>query len=305
MKCISIAIFPEGTGATVKRVVEYFYPGQGQGKIWVDIFVENPSSQNLTMKVLHAGSLCAEDVTEDSWVRERAEKDHCAAALTKRIRDLHVTYCPISLNRPARSVQLGSEEYQAWRGGLAKVIGDDPSMDVPFTLWQIEPVLRGTRTVLRLRLEMRDPTYEQRFADKGSFFAYGEAIVLGNIENALRSYNETDADTYKQEFANFKSGHKVPESFEYLIVAPDGPGLRWDAVALSGLISPQFIRDGRLARTTKWFATDNPYIDDWQLRSNFVLTVTKLDDVRQTPTQEAEEALAFSLGNGQRHAATR
>jgi hypothetical protein len=296
MNCISIAISPLSTKAAIKRVIEYFYPGEGdgEGKIWADIFVDNPTEDDLTLRVLHAGSLTAEDVTEDSWVREHAEKDHCAAALTKRIGELHdKNYYPIDVEHSKRSIWLDRDEYHAWAGGLMTVIGDDPSLDVPFTLWEIKPVVRG-KSVLRLRLEMREPTYRRRFADKRSFFAYGEAIVLRNIEDgALPSYTGPDAGSYREEFANFKRAHKVPEAFEYLIVSPDEKDLPWDAVALSALISPKFIRSGALARTTRWFATDSPNTDGWELKADFVLEVIKLDKTQQPTTSGFGEPVAL------------
>src|SRR5271157_2542442 len=133
--------------------------------------------------MLHAGSLSGDDVTEDSWVRDRAEKDRCAADLTKRIRELHGdAYSPIILDHINRSIRLDGDEYKAWAGELVKVIGGDPGVDVPFTLWEIKPVDARAGTVLRLRLDMSGPTYQRRFDDKGSFLAYGEAILLRNIE---------------------------------------------------------------------------------------------------------------------------
>src|SRR5260370_20732289 len=294
MNCISVAIFPTTTQAIIKRVVEYFYPGQGPGKFWVDIFVDNPTDYDLTLKLLHAVSLRGEDVTDDSWVRDRAEKDHCAEVLTRRIRALHETYLPINTDHIRRSVWLDRDEYRAWRGLLVKVLGDEDGIDVPFTLWDIEPLPRRTRTVLRLRLEMRAPTYDRRFADKGSFLAYGEDYVLRAVEEGLRSYNGTDAEAYNEEFANFRGGHKVSEAFEYLIVSPDKQDLRWDAVALSPLISPKFIASVDLARTTRWFATDSPYMAGWRLRGNFVVEVTRLDNPEQSRADAAPESISAS-----------
>lgn len=296
MNCISIAFFPAEGEATVKRVVEYFYPREGQGKIWVDIFIDNPSDKDLTMNVLHEGSLCADDVTGDSWVQEQAVNDRCAGVLTKRIRELHDVYCPVIRDLDNHSVWLDGEEYLAWTGNLATVIGDNPAADVPFTLWELSPIIRNTRTVLRLRLEMHEPTYQLRFAGRGSFLAYGEAIVLRNIEDAVRSFTEADAQTFQREFCNFKVGHKVPEAFEYLIVSPDGSELQWDAVALSALISPKFIRSGLLARTTRWFATDSPYIDAWRLEGNqkgdFIL---KLNKTSGTPDSRVPQFAGASV----------
>jgi len=273
MNCVSIAIFPTPTDGSIKRVIEYFYPGE-RGRIWADIFVENITSANLTLKVLHAGSLIAEDTTEDSWLREHAQKDHCASVLTQRIVRLHdEQYFPIKIERGRRSVLLDRDEYRVWEGSVTTVVGDDPSRDVPFTVWELNPFAPG-KSVLRLRLEMREPTYQRRFAGKTSFFAHGEAIVLRSIEDGdLPSYSGPDAGKYWEEFARFKRAHKAPEAFEYLIVSPDETDLSLDAVALSPLISPRFIRSSRLARTTRWFATDSSRTDTWELKADFILEI--------------------------------
>jgi hypothetical protein len=251
------------------------------------------------MNVLHAGSLDAENVTEDSWVREHAGKDLCAEVLTQRIRGLHGRdYHPLEVKYGTRAVQLDGEEYKAWAGKLATSIGGDPSADVPFTLWEIKPLAPG-RSVLRLCLRMWDKTYRGRFAGKTSFFAHGEAILLRNIEDGdLPVYRGVSADKYRELFATFKSAHKVSEAFEYLIVSPDGRDLAWDAVALSTSISPKFIRAGTLARTTRWFATDSSYVGDFELKADFVLEVAKLGQTEQLPPSKGEELVSQSVDIG-------
>jgi len=291
MNCISIAVFPTQTDVCIKRVIEYFYPGE-RGRIWTDIFVDNPTSANLALRILHAGSLTADDTTEDSWVREHDQEDYCAAVLTQRIVKLHdEQYFPISIDRARRSVRLEQDEYHVWEGSVVNVVGGDRSRDVPFTLWELKPIPPG-RSVFRLRLEMRDPTYRRRYADKTSFFAHGEAIVLHNIEDGdLAFYRGPDADRYQEEFAQFKQAHRVPEAFEYLIVAPDGIDLSWEAVALSPLISSRFIRPGPLARTTQWFATDVPRADNWELKADFILEIGTHGG-RVTPPEVARQLVS-------------
>jgi hypothetical protein len=289
MNCVSIAMLPEGQKVTIKRIIEYFYPGD-RGKIWVDIFVDNRASEPLTMRILHAGSLRAENVTEDSWVLERAEKDSCAVTLTKRIEELHEeNYYPIKVERGSRSVWLDAEQYQAWQGSLERLIGDDGAVDVPFTLWEVKPIVPG-KSVLRFRLEMNKSTYQRRLGEKKSFFAHGPTILLRNIEDAdLPCYRGADKEKYLEAFGNFKSATKVPEAFEYLIVAPDDKLLSWDAVALSPMMSPRFIRSRRLARTTRWFATDVSFSDSWELAS-FFLKVDKTDEMQLAASAAAGSA---------------
>lgn len=294
MNCISIAISPTGAQAAIKRVIEYFYPGEG-GKIWVDIFVDNPGLTELALKVLHAGSLAAHDVTNDSWVCGRAEKDHCAGALTKRIVELHdEEFYPIKVDRQRHSVWLDQDEYRTWKGNIERIIGDDSDADAPFTLWEVEPFASG-KSILRLCLEMQNVTYQNRFANKASFFLYGEAIVLCNIENGdLPSCREVNSDRYsryKCEFDSFKLAHRTPEAFEYLIVSPEGTDLLWDALSLSPLLSPKFIASDELSRTTRWFVTDAA--DSRELRAD-VLEIAKRE---QVSSSSAGRELAISSSN--------
>jgi hypothetical protein len=279
MNCISIALFPVRAQGSIKRVIEYFYPGK-RGKIWTDIFLDNPSHERLDLFVLHAGSLLAQDATDDSWVREMPETDQCAGVLTKRIVQLHKEghYFPIRIDRDVRSVWLDDEEYRVWQGELSRLIGDDPDADVPFTLWRINPIIPG-KSVLRLCLEMREPTYKRRLGGGSSFFAHGEAIILRNIEDGdLPLYKGDDAERYVVEFERFKQAHKVPETFEYLIVSRDDQDLSCEAVTLSPFISPRFIRSSFLARTTRWFVTDTVCSDNWELKASFVFKIDLLDD---------------------------
>src|SRR5882762_7272075 len=201
MNCVSIGFLPAGTEASVKRVIEYFCPAE-RGRIWTDIFLDNPTGNRLDLLVLHAGSLSAQDATEDSWVRSGPETDRSAGALTKRIAQLHEEsgYFPIKIDRDVRSVWLDGEGYRVWQGEVSPVIGDDPDTDVPFTLWKINPIIPG-KSVLRLCLQMREPTYRRRLGDGSSFFAHGEAVILRNIEDgALPSYYGPDLEVYLMAF---------------------------------------------------------------------------------------------------------
>lgn len=295
MNCVSIAIYPRQAKATIRRVIEYFCPDDRQGsRIWVDIFVENRFSRDLTLRILHAGSLEAKDVSEDSWGRANPLKDNCASVLTARIKELHKEYFPIEINYNEHLVQFGEEEYQIWSGSAERIIGGSPSVDVPFTLWELQGIVPG-KSLLRLCLEMNPPTYRRRFADKRSFFAYGEAIVLRNIEDgALPAYKGVDAETYRDEFANFKGAHKAPEAFEYLIVSPEREKLAWDAIPLSTLISPKYIRSPELAKTTRWFTAENQ--DNWELQAN-VLEIIRTDNI-QPLEGIAAEFTAPAVGAG-------
>lgn len=285
MNCVSIAIYPLESNATLERVIEYFCPNDRQGsRIWVDVFLDNPSRSELTLKIIHAGSLSGADVTEDSWIKD--ESDTCTSVLTSRIKELHAEFFPIEVKSSKRVVRLGEEEYQAWSGNLKKVIGDDRSKNVPFTLWQLENLKPG-RSFFRLCLEMHPLTFQNRIGTQRSFFAYGEAIILRNIENGdIPSYREADAERYKKEFEDFKGAHRAAKAFEYLIVSPEGVQLSWDAVPLSTSISPKFIRSSELAKTTRWFTAENS--DSWELQAN-VIEVIRLDDL-QSPQALAGEA---------------
>jgi hypothetical protein len=290
VNCISIALYPPQTKATIKRVIEYFCPNDRRGsRIWVDVFVDNPSVSDLTLKILHAGSLSGTDVTEDSWSQANVGEDSCESVLTSRIRELHKEYFPVAIKSSEDSVQLGKDTYHLWKGKLEKVIGGDPSKEVPFTLWQLERLAPG-KSVLRLCLEMQKPTFEKRLGSKRSFFAYGEAIVLRNIEDGeLPAYPGDDVQEYEEEFAEFKSAHKAPEAFEYLIVSPEREKLLWDAVPLSTSLSPKYIHSGELAKTTRWFTAENT--ESWELQAN-VLEVSRLDDVApETVTSELTATL--------------
>lgn len=271
MNCVSIAILPLQAAATIRRVIEYFCPNDRQGsRIWVDLFIENSSPADVTLQVLHAGSFSAQDVSEVSWGRAAVTTD-CESVLTARIKTLHKDedYFPIKLSE--KCVELGKDRYHLWNGKLGKLIGGNPAVDVPFTLWQLDSVRPG-KTILRLCLEMHGPTREKRLGNN-SFFAYGEAIVLRNIEDGiLPCYGGADAEEYRAVFAEFKRAHKAPEAFEYLIVCPEKEKLLWDAVPLSPSLSPQYIYSNELARTTRWFTADGS--DSWELQAS-VLEIAK------------------------------
>ena len=295
MNCISTAIFPTGTSAAIRRVIEYFYPDDG-GKIWIDIFFDNPTATELKLRVLHAGSLNAGDVTEDGWGRQSAAQDPCGAVLSRRIVQLHgKQYCPIEADYRKRTVQLAQEKYKVWTGSIVTLIGNNLSDgdNVPFTMWEIKPFKFG-KWIFRLCL-----TYQQRFARKTSFFAHGEAIILRNIEGgALPAYKGADSCKYRELFAGFKDAHETPEAFEYLIVAPDGAQLSWDARSLSPLVSRQTIHDRRLASTTRWFVSD---ADNWELRADVdwgpradVIEVAMRDETRSAGAADESHLVSAS-----------
>lgn len=293
MNCISAATLPKEF-ARIRRVIEYFYPGKDQGKIWVDIFIDNPSDRDLRLRVLHAGSLAADDVTADAWVREKSEIDDCSPTLTQRIIALHAEGgFPITVNRKEQTVTLSAAHrpaihqadqnivpsemiYHTWNGNVRVLVGDNPGAHVPFTLWEIDSIARRTGTVIRLRLSMHEETYNRRFAktEPISFRAYGEALVLQDIETGMSSYTGPAAEEYTRTFADFKNAYTgAPEAFEYLIVSPTK--LDWKAEPINALIAENHIRSDKLAETTAWFTTAAPHTDAWELRAQFALRVAK------------------------------
>jgi hypothetical protein len=301
MNCVSIALFRAGTTgsiaaakeAKIRRVIEYFFPRGRRSKIWVDIFVDNPTDEKLTLKILHAGRLTGENVTGGSWMtpalttssaasaQKGGPKDSCEVVLTNRILKLHQDYHPIGVDQVAGTITLDGEKYQAWRGTLDPQLGGVGPEEVPFTLWELGSLESGTGTALRLRLDVISDAY------KNSFLAYGEAIVLANIRDDLQRFRGTGARAYIEVFDKFSEAHRAPEAFEYLIVAKDREVLDWNAVTLSPLISSRFIESDELATTTSWFATDSPYTDTWKLeasrKSAFVLRIGKIDSEGAEP----------------------
>lgn len=294
MNCVSIALFRAGTTAgiaapkeaKIRRVIEYFFPRGRKSKIWVDIFVDNPTDEKLTLKILHAGRLTGENVTGGSWMtpalmtsstanaQKGGQKDCCEVILTNRILKLHQDYHPISVDQTSETIILDGQKYQAWRGSLDPKMGGVGPEEIPFTLWEVDSLESKTGTVLRLRLDVISD------ARKNSFLAYGEAIVLANVRDDLQRFRGTGAGDYIDAFDKFSEAHRAPEAFEYLIVAKDSEVLDWNAVTLSPLISNRFIESDDLARTSIWFATETPYTDTWKLeasrKSAFVLRIGKI-----------------------------
>lgn len=275
--CISIGT----TGAPVQidRVIEYFQPHNGSCMVWVDVFLDNTSNEDKNLLLLHRGSLSAANVTRESWASPENVPATASLHLTNRIVRLHHSFDPIRA-MPEGIVAVGERDYQVWEGPelVSVVIGDKAEADVPFTLWRIGPFSGGQRHVFRIRMVMTPQTFERHVGPLGTFYAYGEAILLDKIEyEDLTCYEGSDAEEYRQVFAEFNAcSQMLPDKFEYLVVSPEGTTLEWETTPLSPLISPQLILEDDLRSNTRWLVAS--YADKWSLigkrYNGFVVKIT-------------------------------
>jgi hypothetical protein len=277
--CISIAA-PSKSGMQVDRVVEYFDPEEATRKIWVDVFLNNPAREQQPILILHRGNLSATNVTGTSWTPEDSSRSY-PCSLTRRLLALHEPRFirrfrqePEGLSlvamlqpegveriqiREGGSVAVGGFEYGLWNGprDILPLLDGEGETDAPYTIWKLAGFAEPPRQVLRLELQLRLPSYWNQVGRTRSFRAYGEAMLLHKIGHEdLPRYRGSRAQDYVKVFGDFLSGtHLIPKIFEYLVVAPEGEELAWEATPLSDVHEP-FIQDPAIRRNTRWFLAD-------------------------------------------------
>jgi hypothetical protein len=169
---------------------------------------------------------------------------------------------------------------------VQEIVGGDTSTKVPFTLWKIGPLL-GERTLFRLRLDMSAATFASQIGRVNGFTAYGEDILLEKIQSEdIPGYLHSDRSDYEGRLRDFLSmEHLIPETFEYLVVGPEGVDLPWDTTPLSSRILQRSISPARLERCTRWFVAETSDAARWFLSakaskpySTFGLRVTRHEE---------------------------
>jgi len=268
--CVSLGT-DTGVALPVERVIECFLANESESRIWVDIFLHNPSGSEQSLIILHRGSLKAVNVTEESW--STGEDSGLSGgpferSLTSRIVQLHQSFDPIQIS-PGGRVRVGATDYQVVSGSVAPrvMIGDNPRANVPFTMWRVGPFVSG-RHILRMRLDMSPETFEAQIGRSSSFCAYGEEILLDRIQHDdLVTYDGADIEAYRQAYDQFKNGTRmVPDVFEYVVVSPDGIELPWRITTISSMIHEHRIFAPNLSATTRLFIADCAHSHEWTLQ---------------------------------------
>jgi len=267
----------------IDRVIEYVCPDLKQHScdIWADVFLNNKGPEAGSISVLHRGSLSATDVTNSSWSPEALAGNATLSSLTRRIINLHNATEPIVLSQPGVAT-IGHHKYTVWNSGkegLQRIAGGSSLIDVPFTKWQIGPFAANERSLIRIHFQLMPPSYVAQVGKAGTFYAYGEAILLDIIEHEdLPCYEGCDASEFYRAFETFQAArHLVPETFEYLVISADDDNLTWETTPLSPMLYSPPIQSEALARTTHWFIADHAHGDRWSLvgtrYNGFVLKV--------------------------------
>ena len=78
---------------------------------------------------------------------------------------------------------VGERAYTLWEGPalLQRVIGTDEDRDVPYTMWQLDGLDRAPTTLVRIKTQLAQKTYDTQVGTQGEFQAYGEALLLDKI----------------------------------------------------------------------------------------------------------------------------
>lgn len=266
--CVSVRT-ASGVEIPIDRIIEYVFPEEESYRIWVDIFFDNPTDEAQDLLLLHRGSLIATDESQEAW------SENTTNWLTQRICALHKKSDVIVVNGDG-FVTLGAQTYRLWNGSPPKhMVGSEP-FDVPLSMWRVGSFAKRERHLLRVHLVMVKDTFRKHVGDSGTFYSYGDGILLDKIEyEDLPSYEGEDANRYRAEFERFKvCARMVPNIFEYVVVSHE-KCLRWEATTLSPTLSVRAVC-GELQKNTRWFMADCS--DRWsvmgQLSNRFVLKLS-------------------------------
>jgi hypothetical protein len=247
------------------------------------------------MLILHRGSFSGRDATCESWLPGSESGAGFPKSLTRRICELHRTEAPIEI--PTFGVvTLGNTQYTVWnerdRSALVTIVGDSPATDVPFTMWGVGPIPRGS-SLFRICLQMSPATFAAGIGRDRRFVACGEGILLDKITREdLPSYDGPDAAAYAAALAQFQnSDHVTPETFEYLVVGPEGADLPWETTPLSPRLLQPSIRSRSVERCTRWFLADTSTTRNWYLTGNAYSSFVVKVDAHDAAHAELEPVL--------------
>jgi len=248
----------------------------------VDLFVNNTTSVEQPLSVIHRGGLFGEDATAEAWGGFGAPSSW-PHSVADRLMSLHCDFDPIDSISP-EFVRLAGVDYSLWKGpgGALNVVVGSQDRDVPFTMWEIGPFPAKSRSLARLQLTLSVESYRKQVGPLSEFYAYGDAILLDLIRREdLPGYCREDLADYEAALGSFRS-HLVPGIFEWLMVTPEDDPLRWQTTPLSHNLSPRIIRD-RFRDSTHWFVADYNLAREFHLKGKpsnaFVLKVAAVTRV--------------------------
>jgi len=198
--CISIRAV-NATSIQVDRIIESVCIDVRRRTctIWADVCLANFSGDEQTVTVFHRGNLRCRNVTNSAW--SAGEADGPDLAVTARLISLHETLDPIEIIGH-ESVRVADVRYALWNGptDLKPVIPAPDRSDVPYTAWEVGPLVARSRQIFRLKLEATPECYNTQIGQGDTIYAYGDSILWQRIEHDLRTYTGPNAEDYRLRF---------------------------------------------------------------------------------------------------------
>jgi hypothetical protein len=282
--CISIAAV-EGTGIRIDRVIESFSMDRVHQicNIRVDIFLDNARDSPEHISVLHRGSLVAENVTKEAWVRASAQD--ATREISDYLLHLRESFEPIEI-LPDGFLRIEGREYSLWNGSsgrLSAIVGQEEDRDVPFSMWKIGPFPPRTRQIASIHLAMTKQSYATQIGCADEFYAYGDAILLDRVAEDVRAYGGTNRKDY-QRALDTRGARIQPDVFEYVLVSLPGSNVRWKTTPISYNLSERFVPE-EYRETVHWFVARYSEFNTFSIVARpeavFVLRVSAADPVRE------------------------
>lgn len=284
--CISIGT-RNGATIVIERVMEQVILDAVRRTcvIIADILIHNSTDTPQLLYVVHRGTLTGRVVTNAAWSATNQPD-------TNRLVDLHQLRDPI--RQEDRHVRINDQPYEIWPAmdNLATtVVGAGAATNVPYTMWEIGPFAAERRSIVRLELTMAKDTFDLQLGDCELFYAYGDAILLSEIEEDLSKYQEehsNEARLFEEGLRSFKN-HLLPVVFEWLLIEAGGDPRHWESssgrFALSKRIVPM-----KYASTTHWFIADYSHGGRWRVAGRRKRNAFSIRFQRTAPTVVPQEA---------------
>jgi len=284
----------------IKRVVEYLrYDLVNRNvEITFDLFVTNPEAMAVPIRLLHRGGLDAVDRT-DTII---ADKGH-----TQRFIRLHNEneYDRVELDTDHRTISLlenciesAGEQKIAYHLPAAplevkRLTGGAEAGDVPFTLWETNPIPPG-HSCYRIQLSLQGASYDRQI-QKGSFYICGGQTLLGLIKNCdLTRYTGEGLAFWSNQFTDFVDNYPSnPIIYEIIIEGGQGIQLPEKVTSQTPSVRPMLIPHDLRANTI-WFTVQND--PSFSIDGEFVLYVS-MGNAASNPFGSIMDALCNVINN--------
>lgn len=237
----------------IERIIEFFEPEAG--RLTLDVFLRIVGSGRAELGVLHRGSLSGALRSFPPW-GAHSDRDRIDE-LTELAVALHADTEPDKIRFSSDGyVTIGAERYQLrdYQDGVTTEIGDEPR-NVPFTAWRVGPFPGAGRWAFRLVLEMHSETRKIQLEQDNKFYVYGDSILLDIIDlEDLAPNNDPTHIKYREYLDSILNhGRLVPDTYEFILVAPVDQKLDWRTEPLSPELSESPIDNAQYADRAKWF----------------------------------------------------